>query len=283
MLRSEGWLYRSAAVVCCAKLAVARNTTARPVKRSATMPRCGSAEKRHRQRLRRLMQQCRLPARSRAPDGVAVMKWLTLGVSMAARSHGLSERWPPLSMAGASGGLTTTLVLEAAGITVASAGMCGRLVPIGRARAAARLGVSGGVGERGSAVEPVGAGSARLRQRAGLRRQRGGNDRAAYSRRRITTLSGSDAVVIVCPAGRGCGVTAATATGFGRAVGSGTMRWVATRLGFGLRLATATGCTRLPGRLAPCARAHRLFLPCRKPRKQAALGACCSASAPGWR
>ena len=50
---------------------VARNTTALPLKRSATMPRCGSAEKRHRQRLRRLMQQVVQPARIERADAAS--------------------------------------------------------------------------------------------------------------------------------------------------------------------------------------------------------------------
>ena len=63
------------------------------------------------------------------------MKPRTLGVSMAARSQGLSVRSAPPNpkpMArAAGGGFTATLEFDEAGITRASAGICGRREPMG--------------------------------------------------------------------------------------------------------------------------------------------------------
>ena len=123
-------------------MAVARNTTALPVKRSATMPRCGSAEKVIITDCAGLCSSACCQRGSIAPTRVAVMKPLTLGVSMAARSHGLSDALAAArGHAAASGGFTTTLVLAEAGITRASAGIRGRRAPIGRARAASGVAV----------------------------------------------------------------------------------------------------------------------------------------------
>src|ERR1035441_7149371 len=107
-------------------VAVARNTTALPLKRSATMPRCGSAENVITSDCDGLCSRLYCQRGSSAPHRVAVMKLRTLGVSMAARSHGLSERSPPPKpMAGASGGFTTTVELGKVGVTLASAGIGG--------------------------------------------------------------------------------------------------------------------------------------------------------------
>ena len=75
---------------------------------------------------------------STAPMRVVVMKALTLGVSIAARSHGLSERTLLFALAAASAGFATVVVFPCAGMTLASCGNCGIREPIGRVRAGAR-------------------------------------------------------------------------------------------------------------------------------------------------
>ena len=105
------------------------------------MPRCGSAEKVIITDCGGFCSSACCQRGSIAPTRVAVMNPLTLGVSMAARSHGLSVRsTPPWAPAAASAGFTTTLVLAEVGITRASAGMRGRRAPIGRARMASGSG-----------------------------------------------------------------------------------------------------------------------------------------------
>src|SRR5665811_1695903 len=94
------------------------------------MPRCGSAENVITSDCDGLCSRSYCQRGSTAPNRVAVMKLRTLGVSMAARSHGLSERSPPpklmpMARAGASGGFTTTVELDEVGITLASAGRRG--------------------------------------------------------------------------------------------------------------------------------------------------------------
>ena len=118
-------------------VAVARNTTALPLKRSATMPRCGSAEKVITSDSDGLCSRSCSGRGSAAPNRVVVMKWLMLGVSIAARSHGSAGVPATGDMAAISGGLTITVVSDEEGITLAVAGRRGMVEPIGRTRAGA--------------------------------------------------------------------------------------------------------------------------------------------------
>src|SRR5471030_1233455 len=105
--------------------AVARNTTALPLKRSATMPRCGSAENVIATDCDGLSSISPSSRGSVGPRRIAVINSLTLGVTTTARNHGLSTRCPPLYIAAAKGGFTTTVVLAEPGMTVAVAGRRG--------------------------------------------------------------------------------------------------------------------------------------------------------------
>src|ERR1700681_4127922 len=100
------------------------------------MPRCGSAEKVITTDSEGFCSSAYCQRESTAPSRVTVMKELTFGVSMAARSHGLSGFCPPIPMAiaGARGGFTITVVLD--GIILVSVGMRGRREPIGLVRVA---------------------------------------------------------------------------------------------------------------------------------------------------
>ena len=190
--------YCNDAVVCGVKVAVARNTTALPQKRSVTMPSCGSAEKLISTDCAGLRSRSCSQAGLSSPSRVDVMKSVTLGVSMAARSQGLSERWPPIDMSGA---FTATVVLAAPGITVASRASCGTRSPIGRTRVAgAGAGWDfGGIGHRVGAGRRLGARD--FKRRRGLdhvapdvaafdhsRRHRRGHDRL----RRLARHCGHD-------------------------------------------------------------------------------------------
>ena len=186
------------------------------------MPRCGSAENVITSDSDGLCSRSCSGRGSAAPSRVAVMKPLH-----ARRQHrGAQPRTVgsaaarPATCAGASGGLTTTVVLDDAGISAAVAGSRG-MARAHRAGARRRSGVFGfrGIGERtlGGAAggDRIGAGRLKRRRRrpaaADSRRPR---PRRANSRGCRTGCSaGSDAVTKVCSARASASAAAATATG----------------------------------------------------------------------
>ena len=103
------------------------------------MPSPGSAEKVITKACAGFWNKCASGAVSRSPICVAVMWVVMFGVSTAARSHGLSVRWPPPAM---PGGVADAIVADAWGISDAVGGSAGILAPIGRARAGRGSGVA---------------------------------------------------------------------------------------------------------------------------------------------